>query len=339
MSLPSISPDYVVVRHIDSGGQADVFEVHHVRGGRYAARVLREAWDPIAREDFRGSIARQLRAAGPGVVPVLAYNTTVTRPFMIMEYMPNGSLAAEVERRQSGFGLREALSIAVSIAEAVADSHAKNVVHGDVKPGNVLRNRAEAWVLGDFGSAVTVGSKEVLRASRWFGTPAYAAPEQLQGVTVQASDVYPIGVMLCELLTGSRELTVSGFVDVGARCGSSADGLPILLAQLTAADPRMRPSAREAAGLLRNLLRRLNDAEPVIPPLAGRSTASKHTVPQPAVPQPAVLGSPVWLKALGLLNTAFVAAAAANRSTKSWDESVARYRGSDGKFRGNGLFG
>src|SRR5689334_3573084 len=100
MKFPTITPDYVVIRHIDSGGQADVYELRHVvLGARYAGRVLREAWDPLARDEFRKTVERHLRAAGPRVVPVLAYDLNAPRPFMVLEFMPHGSLADELARR------------------------------------------------------------------------------------------------------------------------------------------------------------------------------------------------------------------------------------------------
>lgn len=118
MTLPPISPEYLPIRLINSGGQADVYEVRHIGGGRYAARVLREAWDPIQRIEFQRAAERQFRAGGHGVVPLLAYNAVASRPFMILEYMPKGSLADEIQRRVGRFTLVEALTIGHALAES-----------------------------------------------------------------------------------------------------------------------------------------------------------------------------------------------------------------------------
>lgn len=336
MTLPSISPEYVPIRHIESGGQADVYEVRHVLGGRFAARVLREAWDPMAREDFRKCIDRQLRAAGPRVVPILAYNVNAHRPFMILEYMPHGSLADAILRRRDKFTLVEALLIAESLAQALADAHEKGFAHGDFKPGNILQNADGVWMLSDFGSAVTVDSHEIFRAPRWVGTPAYAAPEQLRGITMQASDVYALGVVLVELLTGARESAPADLTSIGQRHGAAASGLPEILARLTARDVRLRPSARDAAQLLRNARRAaaLFGMSPlgVSPQAPASSFAARVARPSRSD------DTPDWLKALVLIGGTVATAAVANRATKSWDPSVGRYRGSDGKFRGSGLF-
>jgi eukaryotic-like serine/threonine-protein kinase len=338
MTFPLISPEYIVIRHIDSGGQADVYEVRHVQGGRFAARVLREAWDPLARADFQKCIERQVRAAGPRVVPVLAYNVEAPRPFMVLEYMPQGSLADEIRRRANGFAIAEALSISSSLAAALADAHAKSLVHGDFKPGNVLRNAAGVWVLSDFGSAVTVGSRELLRAQRWVGTPAYAAPEQLRGTTCHGSDVYALGIVLHELLTGSTKPASSGLADIVARHGFAAVGLPELVARLTADDPRFRPTAREAVALLVAAWNQAVGQHISMPTgVSGLSINSGGASSRGPV-VPTGTDTPGWLKALGWAATAAATVGIANRATKTWDSSLGQYRGSDGKFRGGGPF-
>jgi eukaryotic-like serine/threonine-protein kinase len=341
MIFPTLSPEYVVVRHIDSGGQADVYELRHAAGGRYAGRVLREAWDPVARGEFRKTIDRQLRAAGPRVVPVIAYDAEGSQPFMVLEYMPNGSLADEIGRRQGGFPLVEALSVAQSLAQALADAHAKNLVHGDFKPGNVLRDAAGVWKLSDFGSAVTLDARQVLRVTHWVGTPAYAAPEQFVGRAMHASDVYALGVVLFELLTGSCAVSFEGLTEVTRQHGPAASGIPELVARLTAQDARLRPSARDTVSLLQEALRR---ARPVV----SAASAAPARMPVVSPPRPAMApqfatassqdAASGWLKAVGVLGALFLGAAAVNQTTKSWDPAVSRYRGGNGRFRGGGLF-
>lgn len=336
MIFPEIGPEYVLVRYIASGGQADVFEARHKRGGgRFAVRLLREAWDDIACDEFKKSAERQIRAAGPRVVRVLACDLDASHPFMVLEYMPRGSLADEICRRTEGFTLSEALAISRSLAVALSDAHAKNLAHGDFKPGNVLRNSAGAWILSDFGCAITVGPAEVLRAQRWLGTPTYAAPERFRGEACLASDVYGLGVVLRELIAGSADAPDGVLTELVARHGTKAAGLPELIARLTALDHRQRPTAREAVALLTEAWRR-----------AAGPTSPLHSIPTgsraPTAGNPSVISAggsrSGWGQVLGWATILAGAAAIANRSTKSWDPSVARYRGFDGKLRGGGLF-
>jgi serine/threonine protein kinase len=165
MKHPVLDPKYEILGFIASGGQADVFLLRHVVCGlRCAGKFLREHWDPIAREMFRKEAERHARVAGPHVAPLLAYDCDAPQPFMVLEFMPNGSLADEIARRPQGFGFGEALAIGAKLAEALADAHAKGVAHCDFKPGNVLHDAAGRWVLSDFGVAATVGPHEMVRA-------------------------------------------------------------------------------------------------------------------------------------------------------------------------------
>lgn len=338
MTLPPISPEYVPVRLINSGGQADVYEVRHVGGGRYAARVLREAWDPVQREEFQRAAERQMRAAGPGVVALLAYNVAASRPFMILEYMPKGSLADEIQRRAGRFTLVEALAIGQALAEGLANFHAKGLAHSDFKPGNALQTNAGGWVLCDFGSAATISAQEIFRADGWAVTPPYTAPEQFRGVTSQASDIYALGVVVFELITAARQVTAERLLQINAVHGRLATGLPELIARMTAVDPRQRPTARAAVALL-NAARRI--AAPGHAPTLEPQTlvVPMMTVPGPAPAPPTPSGeSSPWLKFFGTMGAVLATAAVVNRSTKRWDGGAGRYRGSDGKFRGGGMF-
>lgn len=338
MTLPPISPEYVPVRLINSGGQADVYEVRHVGGGRYAARVLREAWDPVQRKEFQRAAERQVRAAGPGVVPLLAYNVAASRPFMILEYMPKGSLADEIQRRTGRFTLVEALAIGQALAEGLASFHAKGLAHSDFKPGNALQTNAGGWVLCDFGSAATVSTQEIFRADGWAVTPPYTAPEQFQGVTSQASDIYALGVVVFELITAARSVTANALLQINSVHGRLATGLPELIARMTAVDPRQRPTARAAVALL-NAARRVAAPEqaPTSDPGALVVRPSMIPVSTSALSASSGEASPL-LKFLGTMGVALAAAAVVNRGTKRWDSDADRYRGFDGKFRGGGLF-
>lgn len=187
-------------------GQATVRLIRKRSTGElFAGKFLREHWDEFARAAFKNEGLRQARLMGPGVVRVYDYNFDAPEPFIVLQYMPRGSLAKELAARRR-IPLLEALQITQEIARLLSHLHAKNVVHRDVKPGNVLRGTDGQLLLNDFGLGATMSIGEYVTAGGFVGTRPYAAPEQSANFAVPTSDVYPLGVMLAEMLTGSPVL-------------------------------------------------------------------------------------------------------------------------------------
>jgi serine/threonine protein kinase len=170
--------------------------------------------------------------------------------------------------------------------------------------------------------------------STLFGSPPSSprtAPEQLVGETMQASDVYALGVVFYKLLTRSRTLSSSGLAQIGAVHGDHARGVPELIARLTAHDPRLRPTAREAVALLRAA------AVAIAKSALARWSAQQHDRSRtPSIAS--ATHSPGWLKVVGFMAAGVATATAMNRATKTWDDSAGGYRGSNGRFRGGGFF-
>jgi serine/threonine protein kinase len=153
---------------------------------------------------------------------------------------------------------RGAVEVAAQVLDALAHAHSRGVVHRDVKPSNVLLDRAGAAHLADFGLARLVDATRLTRADQVVGTAAYLAPEQVRGGPIgPAADVYALGLVLLECLTGYREYE-GGEIEAAVarlhRAPHVPDDLPRDLARLirrmTADDPRDRPTAGECAGLL-----------------------------------------------------------------------------------------
>lgn len=209
--------------------------------------------------------------------------------------------------------------------KVLASFHARGLAHSDFKPGNVLQTNGGGWVLCDLGSAATISAQEVFRADGWAVTPPYTAPEQFRGVTSQASDIYALGIVVFELITAGRAVTANELLKIGAAYGPPAAGLPELIARMTAQEPQRRPTAQAAITLLEAARRRAAVAAPTTAtlPLSRLTTSSE---PSPL------------LKFLGTMGVVFAAAAVVNRGTKHWDSDAGRYRSSDGKFRGSGIF-
>ncbi|GIF99751.1 hypothetical protein Cci01nite_48450 [Catellatospora citrea] len=154
---------------------------------------------------------------------------------------------------------REAVRIGVRIAAVLEVAHRRGVVHRDITPDNVMVHGEQVTVL-DFGIAARVGEPDDDSTGASFGTPAYVAPERLDGMPAEpATDVYALGVVLYEMLTGRPPFRVRGWDDVAADHGPvvppDVPELPrSVAAMVTAAlrrDPAGRPSAAEVARVLR----------------------------------------------------------------------------------------
>ena len=156
-------------------------------------------------ERLRAEAELLAQARGHGVVAL--HGVTRDPPGIVLEYAAGGSLA-DLLRARGALPVREAVRIAASLADALAHLHARGIVHRDVKPSNVLFTAAGELRLADFGVAACIGSRGTLGAG-WrelrVGTPPYAAPEQWtapETSTRPAADVFALGVVLYELLTG-----------------------------------------------------------------------------------------------------------------------------------------
>ncbi len=248
------------------GGMAEVHRAHdRLLDREVAVKVL---LDPVvgevdaARHRFAAE-ARLLAALDhPAIVTLLGAGTSGGRPYFVMELVDGGTLS----HRLSGERLDPAVaaSIGSHVADGLAHAHARGVVHRDVKPGNVLLGTDGRVRLADFGIARMLGEAAgVTGTGTTVGTVAYLAPEQVRGDRVTpAADVYALGLMLLEAITGTRAYPGTSTEAALARLHRSPTipvslphGWPRLLAAMTATDPAERPTATEVASALRILAR------------------------------------------------------------------------------------
>jgi serine/threonine protein kinase/formylglycine-generating enzyme required for sulfatase activity len=160
----------------------------------------------------------------PNIVPVYDLGRTEDGlPFIVSRFIDGVDLASRL--RQSRLSLREAVEIVATVAEALHHAHKQGFVHRDVKPGNILLEKSGRPFVADFGLALR--EQDVRRGFRYAGTPAYMSPEQArsEGLRVDGrSDVFSLGIVFYELLTGRRPFS----------SGSRED----LVEQITTAEPR-----------------------------------------------------------------------------------------------------
>ncbi|MCK6491706.1 MAG: serine/threonine protein kinase, partial [Planctomycetes bacterium] len=200
---------YEVGDLLGSGGMGEVYLARVPSLDRLVALKVM-ALDVAADASLRRRWANEARALAsldhPQVVRVLASGEEAELPYLAMELLEGGSLAEELAGLRLA-GRRHpplaALELALQAARGLAAAHAAGLVHRDVKPGNLMRAGDGALKVVDFGLVRFAGEAALTVAGSALGTPAYMAPEQGRGESCDArSDVYALGCVLYELLTG-----------------------------------------------------------------------------------------------------------------------------------------
>ncbi len=195
---------YRVLHKLGSGGMADVYCAEDTHLGRRIAMKLlhrRFAQDAEFVERFRREASSAAGLQHPNVVGVYDRGEFDDTYYIAMEYCEGRSLK-DVIRAEAPLDVRRAIAITKQMLLAARFAHRRNVIHRDLKPQNVILDAEDNVKVADFGIA-RAGASDITQAGAIMGTAQYLSPEQAQGRPVtQASDVYSIGVVLYELLTG-----------------------------------------------------------------------------------------------------------------------------------------
>ncbi|WP_371476844.1 serine/threonine-protein kinase [Kitasatospora sp. NBC_00315] len=248
---------YRVQEHLGRGGAAEVVRAVDERLQRSVAlKVFRPEAGGDAAERFAQEGRALARLRHPGLVEVYDYGTWGERPFLVLELI-EGPTLREVLAREP-LSPVAAARLGSQLARVLSFVHGHGVVHRDVKPSNILIGEGGAPRLADFGVARLPGDAAMTRTGCVVGTPAYLAPEQIRGRSARpAADVYALGLVLVECLTGRREYGGAPLEAAAARLhrspavpGHLPRGLSRILRQMTLSDPLQRPSAIECADAL-----------------------------------------------------------------------------------------
>ena len=206
---------------------SDSIGLYEIRGvvGRGAMGTVYDAWDaarqrrvavktlslgPLAGDDRDEQLRRFEREAEvvrsldhPNIVKIFDSGETATEAYLVMEFLDGQSLKAILDAG-TRFTLENTMWLMTGLLNALGYSHARGVVHRDIKPANIMITRDGVVKVADFGVARIEGS-ELTRTGLMIGTPAYMSPEQFLADPVDArSDIYSVGTLLFQLLTGER---------------------------------------------------------------------------------------------------------------------------------------
>lgn len=207
MSVGRVLGDrYELTRILGRGGMAEVYAAHdRVLDRNVAVKLLLERFkeDSAFTRRFSDEARHAARLNHPNLVAVYDTGTADGQPFIVMELVDGRSLQEALAEGMVDVAI--AVNIVAVVCEALGYAHDRGVIHRDVKPGNIMLAHDGNVKVTDFGIARAIGNDTVTRTAAVLGTAAYLSPEQAQGGAIDPrSDLYSLGVVLYEALTGSQ---------------------------------------------------------------------------------------------------------------------------------------
>src|SRR5512139_2560163 len=199
---------YEVKAELGRGGMATVYRAYDPRFEReVAVKVLPSELlhsDPQFRLRFEREAKIIAQLEHTAIVPVYDVGEADGQPYFVMRYMNGGSLSERI--KAGGMTIEDAARILSAIAPGLDEAHSKGIVHRDIKPSNILFDKRGNPYISDFGIAkLSQAQSGNVTGSAIIGTPAYMAPEQAQGSgTDGRADIYALGIILFEMLTGQQ---------------------------------------------------------------------------------------------------------------------------------------
>jgi len=302
---------YRLDERIAGGGMGDVWRgTDEVLGRTVAVKILLPALldEPGFAERFRGEARTMATINHPGVVDVYDYGSDQQLAFLVMEYVEGDALSRTLSRVGRLTPART-MALIAQAADALQAAHANGIVHRDVKPGNLLVRPNGTLVLTDFGIARSALVGQLTIAGSVLGTASYISPEQASGaVATPASDVYALGVVAYQCLSGHRPFDGATPMEIAMKHvremprplpGDIPPQVRAIVDRALAKDPTARwPSASTLASIARQAAASLSataqqpPAQPAraanpVSPAAGRPSSG---APMPGAPMP---GSPM----------------------------------------------
>lgn len=274
---------YVLGARLGGGGTSDVYRaVDTVLQRPVAVKLFRSGADPLAEQRFQDEARTLARLSHPALIALFDAGMDAGRAYQVLQLVDGITLRERLQTEPMDY--HRVATIGTRLAGGLAYVHRHGIVHRDVKPSNILDDGDQVY-LADFGISRQVDGAHLTATGLAVGTAAYMAPEQVKGDDVTpAADVYSLGLVLLECLTGHQEYVGAPLEVAMARLSrpplvstSFPAPLPSLLAAMTRDDPGHRPSAAECVAVLRGGLH----AAPL-----PRTPADAAPRPQPTAPDP-----------------------------------------------------
>jgi serine/threonine-protein kinase len=224
---------YQILEILGSGGMATVYKAYDTRLEREVAIkvIRREAFPSDEMEMLLKRFEREAKSLGrlshPNIVGVIDYGDYEGLPYLVMVYLSGGTLK---DRLGKPLPWRDAIQMIIPIAHALEYVHSQNIINRDVKPSNILMTETGQPMLTDFGLVKLFGQQEkdttsLTSSGTGLGTPDYMAPEQWTGEPTAQSDLYSLGVVLYEMITGHRPYTAD--TPAGVLLKQATESLPL----------------------------------------------------------------------------------------------------------------
>lgn len=251
---------YELQEQIGGGGMADVYKANDLLLNRpVAVKILHDQFksDTEFIDKFNREAQAAARLSHPNIVNIYDVGVMDGAHYIVMEYVPGRTLKDKI-KQEGHLSVNEALTVAKGIASALSHAHANNLVHCDIKPHNILMMPDGSAKVADFGIARAVTESTMTYTGNVVGSVHYFSPEQAKGTMITPkSDVYALGVVLYEMLTGTLPFTGETPVSVAMK-HLQEEPVPVrqldpsippvveaIVARAMSKDPAMRPEASE----------------------------------------------------------------------------------------------
>ena len=286
---------YELEELIGGGGMADVYKAKDRLLNRpVAVKILHEAFkqDKEFVDKFQREAQAAARLSHPNIVNIYDVGVADGDHYIVMEYVPGRTLKDRI-RQEGHLSVSESLRVAREIAEALAHAHANNLVHCDIKPHNILMMADGHAKVADFGIARAVTESTMTYSGNVIGSVHYFSPEQAKGTMITPkSDVYSLGVVLYEMLTGKLPFTGENPVSIAVK-HLQEEPVPVrqidpaippvveaIVSKAMSKDPAMRPTSAELVQDISQAERMLMAGTPQTPAMMAQDPDATQVLPR-----------------------------------------------------------